>query len=203
MTTYSFEVIVTDLDLDNLDQMDRLFSETMVLIPADQDGVTSVSVEVETSSGDEAFALFLRHLRNAAPEVKVERIDPDLVNTTEIAVRLGATRETVRTWALRERRADQLFPAHHTICSAQKLWLWPDIHAWAERTGRLPKDEPTPLDAAFVAWFNGQVTPAGRPASPKKGALRRPALPDRPRNLPHLRVSGRGANLSRTVGPRP
>ncbi|MDR1427900.1 MAG: hypothetical protein LBJ08_09135 [Bifidobacteriaceae bacterium] len=101
------------------------------------------------------------------PEVKVERIDPDLVNTPEIAVRLGVKRETVRKWAVGERRAEERFPAHYSICGTQKLWLWPDIHARAKCTERLPKDEPTPLEAAFVAWFNGRAAGAA-PADPNR-----------------------------------
>ena len=58
-----------------------------------------------------------------------------LVGTTEIATRLGVKRpQVVHDW--RRRHAD--FPAPiATVTGNVLVWNWPDVEAWARRTGRL------------------------------------------------------------------
>jgi hypothetical protein len=58
----------------------------------------------------------------------------DLVGTAEIAQRLGVRdHNVVNTW--RRRHGD--FPAPVVILSAGRVWSWPDVEAWASRTGRI------------------------------------------------------------------
>jgi len=54
------------------------------------------------------------------------------VGTAEIAGRLGVKPQTVRTW-----RHRKLMPPPRWTVSGQPAWDWPDIEAWARRTGRL------------------------------------------------------------------
>ena len=62
-------------------------------------------------------------------------LDPaHLVGTAEIADRLGlAHRETVHNW----RRRYKDFPPPAVERGHTMLWHWPDVEAWARRTGRL------------------------------------------------------------------
>lgn len=58
----------------------------------------------------------------------------DLVSAVEIAQRLGGRRpQVVYDW--RRRHAD--FPAPLTKVGAVHVWNWPDVEAWARKTGRL------------------------------------------------------------------
>ena len=58
----------------------------------------------------------------------------DLVGTAEIADRLGLARyETVHNW--RRRYPD--FPEPVVQLRQAFVWAWPDVEAWARRTGRL------------------------------------------------------------------
>lgn len=67
---------------------------------------------------------------NVARSVQVT----DLVGAMEIAQRLGASRpQTVYAW--RGRHAD--FPAPVAELSIGLVWAWPDVEAWARRTGRI------------------------------------------------------------------
>ena len=63
------------------------------------------------------------------------RVDlDDLVGAAEIAARLGVARtQVVHVW--RKRHAD--FPEPVTVLSQTLVWLWPEVEAWAKRTGRL------------------------------------------------------------------
>lgn len=62
------------------------------------------------------------------------RVDSDdLVGTAEIAARLGVARpQVVHDW--RRRHLD--FPAPIAELSHFHVWAWPDVEAWAQRTGR-------------------------------------------------------------------
>ncbi len=62
------------------------------------------------------------------------QIDADgLVGAAEIAARLGVRRpQVVHDW--RRRHAD--FPAPVATLHAALVWYWPDVEAWARRTGR-------------------------------------------------------------------
>lgn len=58
----------------------------------------------------------------------------DLVGTAEIAQRLGARNaELVHDW--RRRYPD--FPSPVARLKIGFVWAWPDVEAWARRTGRL------------------------------------------------------------------
>lgn len=57
----------------------------------------------------------------------------DLVGTREIAERLGRRAGLVKDWRLR----DGSFPEPLTTVSSVYVWAWPDVEAWARRTGRL------------------------------------------------------------------
>jgi hypothetical protein len=58
----------------------------------------------------------------------------DLVGTPEIAERLDIEHHnTINTW--RRRHPD--FPEPVLRLRNVALWLWPEVEAWARRTGRL------------------------------------------------------------------
>lgn len=57
----------------------------------------------------------------------------DLVGASEIADRLGIARQSVHQ--LRRRHPD--FPAPVVSLRQALVWAWPDVEAWARRTGRL------------------------------------------------------------------
>jgi hypothetical protein len=58
--------------------------------------------------------------------------EPTPVGAAEIAARLGVRAQTVHAW-----RHRKLMPAPRWTVSGQPAWDWPDIEAWARRTGRL------------------------------------------------------------------
>jgi hypothetical protein len=158
MPTFAFSATVTGLDLDNVERLDALFTDAFALVPGEIDGVASVSVEIAATSGEDALKTVTGHLARVAPELRVLRVDEDLVNIPEIALRLDLSREAVRLLASGA-RGDGDFPLHRTIVGQQKLWTWAGIHAWALVHRRLSEDDPHPLDTTCVDWFNGQLVP--------------------------------------------
>lgn len=65
------------------------------------------------------------------------RLDVDqLVGAAEIADRLGVSNsQVIHVW--RYRHPD--FPQPVTTLKTAMIWYWPDVRAWAQHTGRLPK----------------------------------------------------------------
>lgn len=62
------------------------------------------------------------------------QLDPaQLVGAAEIAARLGVGRQMVHQW--RQRHED--FPEPVARLEQALVWHWPDVEAWARRTGRL------------------------------------------------------------------
>jgi hypothetical protein len=58
----------------------------------------------------------------------------DLVGAAEIAERIGGTKpRTVHQW--HRRYSD--FPEPVAKLQQALVWVWPDVEAWAKRTGRL------------------------------------------------------------------
>lgn len=156
MTTFAFTVIVDGLDLDDGSRLDHLDTDEFIVLPSGIDGITTIDVEIDATSGEDALRRLLDHLRGTG--VEVTRLLDDLVNVPEIADRLGVNRETVRTW-VNGSRGGADFPRHRQLVGNQKIWPWSQVFAWAQVRGRLPADAPAPLDSSCVDWFNGTLVP--------------------------------------------
>jgi hypothetical protein len=59
----------------------------------------------------------------------------DLVDASAVAERMGVHRQLVHDW--QRRYAD--FPAPVLKLPKATIWLWPEVQAWARKTGRLGK----------------------------------------------------------------
>lgn len=56
----------------------------------------------------------------------------DPVGLSDIADRLGVSRDTTKHWKLRG-----VLPAPKWTVSGRPVWDWPTIERWARKTGRL------------------------------------------------------------------
>lgn len=70
----------------------------------------------------------------------VHEVDQDLVNISDIAHRIGFSREAVRHWA-EGNRGPGNFPAHIGVPGHQKVWRWGDVSAWLHKHYALTEDE--------------------------------------------------------------
>ena len=91
-----------------------------------------------------------------ATGARVVRIDLDLVNTTEIAIRLGRTRQQIRKYATGENGKG--FPRPYGQPSGVRVWDWGSVQSWAVDQGLSdPRDrsltwlEAIPVDHRLLA----------------------------------------------------
>ncbi len=103
-----------------------------------------------SSLGDAAFSA-IKDVESV-PGLTVLRLEPDdLVTLSEIANRLGRTRESVRLLAAGE-RGGGAFPAPVShLRSRNRLWRWSDVAAWAGVKGGQDPEEAQLLAAMNAA----------------------------------------------------
>ena len=117
--------IVRDFD-ELADKLADLIDGTL----AEHDGVRYVIAGDEGDPIDVAvrLATAVAEVTNVSVEV-----DEDLVDLTEIANRIGRSRESVRLWSL-GRRGPGGFPTPLGILPGSvKVWDWGSVHAWVRR----------------------------------------------------------------------
>ncbi len=67
----------------------------------------------------------------SVPGLRIRRVEPDdLVTMTEIAQRLGRTRESVRLLIAGERGPGNFPPPVSHLRQRNRLWRWSDVAAW-------------------------------------------------------------------------
>ncbi|MGO3090622.1 MAG: hypothetical protein ACTII7_13215, partial [Galactobacter sp.] len=151
---YTLNVVVEGLDLDDSTQNQFLAELSYVAAPSRIAGVDSVEIEIEAETPIDAWSQISVDLKQI--QVIVKRIDLDLVNANEIALRLDVNRETVRLWGKGERRAG--FPPSFANTAGTLLWRWADVYAWALGDSKLSKILAlTPLPADVVDSLNGSL----------------------------------------------
>jgi predicted DNA-binding transcriptional regulator AlpA len=86
--------------------------------------------------------------------VSILRIEPDdVVNMSEIAARLGQSRESIRKYINNERRSGG-FPAPVSNVTGRSMrWRWNEVAKWLIANGKLP-DNPTLREATLVSKLN-------------------------------------------------
>ena len=136
------------------------------------DGVGYADFSRTADSAPKAILSAIEQVESAVPSVRVIRVEPDdLVNASDIAERLGRSRESVRLLIAGERGPGG-FPAPLSHLKVRgRLWRWAEVARWAKVA--LDHELADADTSAFVAALNDTLD------------LRRlsPELPARDRRL--------------------
>lgn len=126
------------------------------------DGIGFGEFEREAPSFAEAVLSAIADVESVAG-LRVRRVEPDdLLTLSEIAERLGRSREGVRLLVAGERGAgDFPAPVSH-LRSRFRLWRWTDVAAWA---GSVSEEERA--RARVVALVNASLELRGLPRLPR------------------------------------
>jgi hypothetical protein len=156
-----------------------------------RDGVVYLDFDRRADSFEEAIVSAVRDVEGA--ELKTAHIEPDdLVNQSQIAERVGRTRESIRLLVSGE-RGPGTFPAPISgVKGSMRLWRWSRVAAWLAHEGLL--DEIEAKRAALVAELNAalELRNAARLAPPQKPVLDllRAIQPKRAKSRPADRRTG-------------
>lgn len=143
---YEFMFVINAVD----DDTEKLLVEDLHGFIGGHGGTTLLTIAGTGQDAVEAGHLLLQTLR--ANDVHVQRVYEDIVSRSQIADRLGITRQAVGLWIRGQRQAARLFPEPHVL-GGGGLWLWADVHEWL-RVGGLDHDEVSYPSAMDIACLN-------------------------------------------------
>jgi predicted DNA-binding transcriptional regulator AlpA len=155
MTTV-VRVQVPDLNL-NDDTLDDRLAEFDNATFSEVDGLAFITVYVD--DGQSVVDTVLEATRTLAAKIPgtiAKRVHPDLVTTSDIAHRVGVSREAVRKWVKDTRKP---FPTQFDNITAghQRVWRWAEVVEWLLKAKAIDMDEDLPslADIAHIdAWLN-------------------------------------------------
>lgn len=166
MVTYKFRLQFANVDLEDFDVLEALAEIPDVLWSEDTIGVFATAT-VAAVSGVQAVRQVVVAVCSAVPNAKPLRLDQDLVSTTDIADRIGVSRETVRVWTSGVAKRKGRFPAPRGCVSGDiKVWGWAEVAEWLDANLALahdavplrPKDESV-ANAQIAAWCSEALDP--------------------------------------------
>lgn len=162
MSRFLFSVIVDGVDAQDDDHVDLLVALDEVLLLADVDGTLEVHLEVEAATSEAALRAAVLLIESTAPGARVTRIDLDLVAASDIAERVGVSRQAVTSWVGTERRGLR-FPAPvGRVAGGTRIWGWSQVLPWLQANGHGLDTEAT-LDHAAIVELNALLQ---RPRQP-------------------------------------
>ena len=131
MTTHSFTLIVEGVDINDPDVFDALYEAGC------DDATIGTTVGIPVMDFDREAASLYEAISSAIADaesvdgLRVVRIaDIDLVSMSEIAARVGRSRECVRLW-VNGRRGPGGFPAPlNSPHDRYRFWRWSDVEGW-------------------------------------------------------------------------
>ena len=137
--------------------VDMLIDDYEATVGTDHTGHEFVTVLAEGNNFDHAARTMVTELQSHG--LRILRLVPDLFTRSEIAARLGVTRQAVQNWTSGRRRDD--FPLAVNPVGGG-VWSWHDVWAWALARGRAADDGvryPSQTETDIInAWIESGMT---------------------------------------------
>lgn len=146
---------VLDLEIDN-EAVEDVLTETLgAFLVTGSEPVCRLSIFVEHGEVVEQAVGLVRELQERLPAATFLDVDRDLVGSSQIAQRIGVSREAVRKWTHL-----QSFPIGQANLDGQgkQLWAWTQIVDWVEQYRGLDLEEALPTLDEMTAIEFGILT---------------------------------------------
>jgi hypothetical protein len=170
--TYNVGVVFEGLGPACLDAVSTALAAAVL---SEAGGVTTVRAKVRAPGPAAAVSQLVERVTKAVPAAVPLRVDPDLVSVSDIARRVGRTRESVRL-LIDGKRGPGSFPAPlGVVGEGIKVWPWSVVLEWFDKVlGVDLGEEGVPPRAAAVldAGFAAQKSPGLAAALGRAGLTR-------------------------------
>lgn len=135
--------IVENVDLENPQHLFVISENFSHLGWSEEAGQTVATAFVDGGSPVADALQIARQIRNRLPGSTIDRLRHELVAVTEIAERVGVSREAVRQWS---RNVSLGFPVPEATVATgtkdpMKVWRWSEIVDWLRSAKRIEMDE--------------------------------------------------------------
>jgi len=134
--TYEFTLVLDGVDDKTASLEDQLYAaECDDALINFRNGTVYLDFCREAASLEDAVISAIQAVESIPVKPTVISILPDdLVTETEIAKRLGKSRQTVSLWIKRERRQDKPFPNPISkLTEKSPMWRWYDVVQWLDQ----------------------------------------------------------------------
>ena len=162
MSAYEFGFVVEDFDIDDDDSLVVLYENFGDVDAALTAGRTTLEFVVEADGAWEALESTLRRVHEFFPNVRVVRLDRDLVSLADIADRCDRSGESVRLLSLGQRGPGGFPKPDGVLGGGTRVWEWAAVAAWFRTNLGVLAEEPESIDAECAALFDAHLTTHGQ-----------------------------------------
>ncbi|MBB2945349.1 hypothetical protein FB565_005082 [Actinoplanes lutulentus] len=186
---YLFTLFVGGIDLASETTVARLLDDGNIEVyPAVIGGKPLLTYRIAAENSYDAVLDAVGRLCCAFPNVQILRVEPDLVNITDIAARTGRPRETIRAWALGTRGKKDFPLPVSVVGDGIRIWDWTSINSWLRRNelngydedNLLTREEIDELNVMLVRKLCGNTGKAFQQSRPMSESstvkLRKPSI---------------------------
>ncbi|MFE7116099.1 helix-turn-helix transcriptional regulator [Streptomyces sp. NPDC057654] len=132
---YEFIFVVEGVTVDDTSALDVVFDVFDGLLTRHRN-LHLLSVSGPGVDAVDAAHRLIASLRKHLPQLRVLRLDPDLVGVAEIADRAGRSRQNVQQWVQGTRQAERgAFPDPEGTVGRSLVWRWAEVNDWLAGIG--------------------------------------------------------------------
>jgi predicted DNA-binding transcriptional regulator AlpA len=131
---YEFVLIVDGVSTED-DEAVAILTDAFDGVLSWNRGLYRLAVSGTGRDSYEAASRLVSRLTAALPGLKIVRLDPELVGISDIAQRIGHSRQNVQQWVNGERNGSRPFPAPEGCAGRSLVWRWADVNEWLRPLG--------------------------------------------------------------------
>ena len=131
---YEFVLVVDGVSTED-DEAAAILTDAFDGVLSWNRGLYRLAVSGTGRDSYEAASRLAFRLTTSLPGLKIVRLDPELVGISDIAQRIGHSRQNVQQWVNGERNGSRPFPAPEGCAGRSLVWRWADINEWLRPLG--------------------------------------------------------------------
>lgn len=141
---------VSGVDLTDEATTELLAADFPEVAWSEVDDVLEMGLFIESDTVVHDVVETVRKISNRLPGLRVHGVHRDLVATSDIAARVGVSREAVRKWSMEKDFPPPFDTVGGGTRGATKVWAWADVVRWLYESRGIDMEENLP-DVATIA----------------------------------------------------